>query len=218
MPLSLSRSRSHIFTRIYECTVAFARAFPSHPRVASGELDRAVARGKQFIVSIQRADGSWYGSWACCFTYGCWFGLEGLSLGPLGNEVKTVEVAVALRNGCAFLLSKQNQNGGWGEDFTSCFDRSYAVDGMEVWGDDQGSGIVPTAWALLGLMAAQCEDADAVRRGVEYLQRRQLADGDWPQEGIAGVFNRACGISYTQYRNVFPIWALGRYANHYLHK
>jgi squalene cyclase len=89
---------------------------------------------------------------------------------------------------------------------------------MEVWGDDQGSGIVPTAWALLGLMAAQCEDAGAVRRGVEYLQRRQLADGDWPQEGIAGVFNRACGISYTQYRNVFPIWALGRYANHYLHK
>ena len=41
--------------------------------------------------------------------------------------------------------------------------------------------------------------------------------GDWPQEGIAGVFNRACGISYTQYRNVFPIWALGRYARHYHH-
>jgi squalene cyclase len=34
---------------------------------------------------------------------------------------------------------------------------------------------------------------------------------DWPQEGITGVFNRACGITYTAYRNVFPIWALGRY-------
>ena len=36
--------------------------------------------------------------------------------------------------------------------------------------------------------------------------------GDWPQEGISGVFNRACGITYTAYRNVFPIWALGRCA------
>ena len=41
-------------------------------------------------------------------------------------------------------------------------------------------------------------------------------DGDWPQEGIAGVFNRACGITYTAYRNVFPIWALARYEQAYL--
>ena len=52
----------------------------------------------------------------------------------------------------------------------------------------------------------------AIRKGVSYLQKRQLPNGDWPQEGIAGVFNRACGISYTQYRNIFPIWALARYA------
>ena len=43
----------------------------------------------------------------------------------------------------------------------------------------------------------------------------QLPNGDWKQEGIAGVFNRACGISYTQYRNIFPIWALARYATMY---
>ena len=28
-----------------------------------------------------------------------------------------------LRRACAFLLSKQNANGGWGEDFTSCYDK-----------------------------------------------------------------------------------------------
>jgi hypothetical protein len=27
---------------------------------------------------MQREDGSWYGSWAVCFTYGTWFGVEGL--------------------------------------------------------------------------------------------------------------------------------------------
>lgn len=36
--------------------------------------------------------------------------------------------------------------------------------------------------------------------------------GDWAQEGITGVFNRNCGITYSQYRNIFPLWALGRYA------
>jgi cycloartenol synthase len=55
----------------------------------------------------------------------------------------------------------------------------------------------------------------AVRRGVQYLMKRQLDCGDWPQEGISGVFNRACGITYTAYRNVFPIWALGRCAATY---
>jgi squalene cyclase len=32
------------------------------------------------------------------------------------------------------------------------------------------------------------------------------------RDSPAGVFNRSCGISYTQYRNIFPIWALGMYA------
>jgi len=40
--------------------------------------------------------------------------------------------------------------------------------------------------------------------------KRQLSTGDWPQEGISGVFNRSVGITYTAYRNVFPIWAMGR--------
>ena len=31
------------------------------------------------------------------------------------------------------------------------------------------------------------------------------------QENIAGVFNKSCAISYTAYRNVFPIWTLGRF-------
>ena len=73
-----------------------------------------------------------------------------------------------------------------------------------------GSAVVNTAWALLALSAANSPDVEAIRRGARYLMERQLPCGDWPQEGIAGVFNRACGITYTAYRNVFPIWALGR--------
>ena len=127
---------------------------------------------------------------------------------PLGSP--------ALRRACAFLLKHQHPNGGWGEDFTSCYNKAYAARGMELFGDGaHGSSVVCTGWALLALMAAECPDAAAVTQGVAYLAAKQRPDGDWPQEGIAGVFNRACGITYTAYRNVFPLWALGRYTTEY---
>jgi squalene cyclase len=75
-----------------------------------------------------------------------------------------------------------------------------------------GSGVVQTAWALLGLLAGGCTDKAALDRGRDFLMRRQLPTGDWAQEGITGVFNRSCGITYTAYRNLFPMWALARYA------
>jgi len=44
---------------------------------------------------------------------------------------------------------------------------------------------------------------------------RQLRNGDWKQESVSGIFNRTCGISYSNYRNIFPIWALGRFVTEY---
>jgi len=197
-----------------ECTsasltalVEFLHHFPETPRAS--EIKTSINRGRIFIRRIQRMDGSWYGSWACCFCYGCWFGIEGLVAAgesPLSSQAITKCVR--------YLLRHQRANGGWGEDFTSCYDKSYAKEGMARYGDE-GSGVVSTAWALLALSAAKCRDVEAIRRGVQYLMSKQLPSGDFPQEGIAGVFNRACGITYTAYRNVFPMWALGRCANVY---
>ena len=68
---------------------------------------------------------------------------------------------------------------------------------------------------LSSLMAGESEDRQAIDRGVNFLMHRQMATGDWDQEAITGVFNRSCGITYTAYRNVFPIWALLRYRNIY---
>ena len=190
-----------------ECSMAtltalvdFHKHYPDH---RSFEIQHAVDKGRDFLKSIQRPDGSWYGSWACCFCYGCWFGVEGLM--KAGESKNCPEI----KRACAFLLSQQRANGGWGEDFTSCYDKDYAQNGMDAYGDE-GSGVVNTAWALLALSLAECDDMEAIRRGIAYLMKRQLPSGDFPQEGISGVFNRACGITYTAYRNVFPLWALGR--------
>jgi len=191
-----------------ECSMAsmtglamFHDMFPGH---RSKEIHTALQRGRSFMKRIQRPDGSWYGSWACCFCYGCWFGVEGLIM---AGEPKT---SPAITKCVAFLLRHQRTNGGWGEDFTSCYDKDYARDGMVQYGDEHGSGVVNTAWALMSLAQAECTDVDAIRRGIHYLIKQQLPSGDWPQEGISGVFNRSIGITYTAYRNVFPIWAIGR--------
>eukprot|EP00429_Kryptoperidinium_foliaceum_P000631 CAMPEP_0176013960 /NCGR_PEP_ID=MMETSP0120_2-20121206/6575_1 /TAXON_ID=160619 /ORGANISM="Kryptoperidinium foliaceum, Strain CCMP 1326" /LENGTH=900 /DNA_ID=CAMNT_0017346883 /DNA_START=17 /DNA_END=2715 /DNA_ORIENTATION=+ len=136
-----------------ECSMAsltalvdFQERFPDHRKE---DIQHAIDKGRDFLKGIQRDDGSWYGSWACCFTYGIWFGVEGLV--KCGEPLDSPCIVDA----CKFLLKHQRPNGGWGEDFTSCYDKDYAKEGMKAYGDD-GSGIINTAWALLALSMAKC--------------------------------------------------------------
>jgi len=183
---------------------AFAEDIPDH---RATEVFNAIQAGRGFLKSIQRQDGSWYGSWGVCFIYGTWFGIEGLV--AAGESLDSPEVRKAVE----WLLSKQNPNGGWGETYYACVNKAYPEHGAGPYGRD-GSGVVQTAWAILGLIAGGCQDLSAMKRGVRYLMDRQLPSGDWEQEAITGVFNRSCGITYTAYRNVFPIWALARFNRH----
>ena len=50
------------------------------------------------------------------------------------------------------------------------------------------------------------------------MRRKQLANGDWNQESISGVFNANCAISYSGYKNIFPIWAFAAYHSKYSKK
>jgi len=183
---------------------AFHRHFPTH---RTAEVISSLARGQRFIRGIQRPDGSWYGSWGVCFTYATWFGVEALR----AAGVQTSDVSI--RRAVAFIMSKQNGNGGWGESYRSCVDKYYDGRAEAAFGAG-GSGVVQTAWSCLALMSAEVSaptEVEAVERGIRFLMAQQLASGDFPQEGITGVFNRSCGITYTSYRNTFPIWALGKH-------
>ena len=74
--------------------------------------------------------------------------------------------------------------------------------------------VVNTAWAMLALMAVGWHRIDPapLTAGAACLLRAQLPTGDWPQQHISGVFNRNAMITYANYRNIFPLWALGEYA------
>ncbi len=183
-----------------ECSSACIRAlceFRHHyPDYRRTEIDRAVNKGVRFIKSKQRPDGSWLGSWAVCFTYAGWFGLTALAVAGQADSPEA-------KKGCEFLLSKQNPDGSWGESYLSSVQKEYIP--------HREGQVINTAWALLGIMVCGYRDHEAVEKGIRFLTRMQQTDGDWPQQSISGVFNFNCMISYSNYRNIFPLWALGRY-------
>jgi len=173
-------------------------------RVATllAELDRpqdrpALARALDFLRREQRPEGCWFGRWGTNYLYGTWsvlaaFAAAGLSAAP------------EVRRAVAWLKSRQQADGGWGESNDSYFDPLLAGAGAR-------STACQTAWALLGLMAAGEARSGEVARGVAYLLRTQRS-GRWHDPGFnAPGFPRVFHLKYHGYSRYFPYWALARY-------
>lgn len=208
-----------------ECTTASVTALSLfskyYPDYRADAIRAAKKKAVSYIKRVQRADGSWYGSWGICFTYAAMFALE--SLASIGETYETSDDS---RRGCDFLISKQQADGGWGE--------SYLSSEKHVYVQHEKSQVVQTAWACLALMEARYPDKAPLERGIKLLMARQQRNGEWLQESIEGVFNQSwyvlffckswrseklthvCSmISYPNYKFYWPIRALGLYSRQF---
>lgn len=162
---------------------------------------KPVADGVSYLRRTQLADGSWYGRWGMNYIYGTWSVLCALNVAGIDRDDPMV------RKASAWLVSIQNEDGGWGEDGTS-----YKLDYRGY--DKAPSTASQTAWALLGLMATGDVDDPAVARGIAYLQRTQGDDGFWEEARYTATgFPRVFYLRYHGYRKYFPLWAMARYRN-----
>jgi squalene/oxidosqualene cyclase-like protein len=188
-----------------ECTAAALLGLVQYRAAYPGDRDLAIARalerGRSYLFSQQRQDGSFEGSWGICFTYGTWFGIEGLRALGLDHRHERIQRA------CSFLQQHQLPDGGWGETAESNYYRRYVH-------AEHGQAVM-TAWAVLGLIAGGCARSAAVSNGVRFLIDVQREDGSYAPEHIAGMFNKTCAIQYDNYLKIFPLWALAQARSHW---
>lgn len=173
-----------------ECSTSVVAGLLSYEReIKDGyrhqDIQRTVQQTVKWILTQQREDGSWYGSWAICMTYAAMFSLHSLRLAGYRWD-NTPEV----RRGVEFLLSKQNADGGWGETYESCTTGVYT--------QAAESQVVQTSWAVIALMHADyhTHDSEPILRAAKLIMSRQTKDGAWKQERIEGVFNKNCTCSH----------------------
>ena len=165
------------------------------------EDDQVFARGVEYLLHEQEADGSWFGRWGTNYVYGTWSALCALNRANVGKQ------APAIRRAVDWLIAKQRADGGWGEDGASYWENQPRGEGKE-------STASQTAWAILGLMAAGEVAHQAVARGVAFLIANQQAHGLWDEDWYTAVgFPRVFYLRYHGYRAYFPLWALARYRN-----
>ena len=176
------------------------RCLSMFAQLGEGPNTNAVARDAlAYLMATQREDGSWFGRWGMNYIYGTWSALCALNAAQLPHDHPSIRKAVAWLESC------QNVDGGWGEDGSS-----YKLDykGYEA----APSTASQTAWAVLGLMAAQRVRSAAVVRGIDWLIEHCRDDGTWQEERFTATgFPRVFYLRYHGYRQYFPLWALARY-------
>lgn len=165
--------------------------------IDSQSFERALA----YLSREQGQEGCWFGRWGVNYIYGTSSVLTALSL------VAPQSHRLSIERGANWLISCQNQDGGWGETCLS-YDRP------ELKGQGRSTAS-QTAWALIGLMAAGEVKGFAklaIQRGVSYLLETQRADGTWDEAEFTGTgFPGHFYLKYHLYQQHFPLTALGRY-------
>ncbi|MDA8155767.1 MAG: squalene--hopene cyclase [Actinomycetota bacterium] len=165
-----------------------------------GMGDPRVKKAIRYLKSAQQPDGSFWGRWGVNYIYGTWSVLMGLR--AVGEDMSSPYV----RRAVEWLKGHQNMDGGWGECCESYGDYSLCGQGT--------STPSQTAWALLGLLAAEEDQSGEVHKGINFLLNAQKYDGTWDEPEFTGTgFPRYFMLRYHNYKNCFPLMALSRFVN-----
>jgi squalene-hopene/tetraprenyl-beta-curcumene cyclase len=156
----------------------------------------AVRRGVAYLLQAQEKDGSWYGRWGVNYIYGSFLAMRGLAASGAPGARDAVARA-----------------GSWLRRF-----RMPMAGGAKAAPATIRDHFVPapscpsqTAWAVLGLLAANQRESAAVRRGTEFLLDRRNPDGTWPEDATTGTgFPTVFYLTYAMYRDYFPLLALAQ--------
>ncbi len=166
--------------------------------VGYGPSHDVVLKAIRFLKKQQEEDGTWWGRWGVNYIYGTSGVLAGL--GSIGEDMSKPYV----RRAVAWLKNHQKIDGGWGECCQSYDDPTLKCQGW--------STPSQTAWAIIGLIAAGEGTCEEVHKGIKYLLKKQQPDGTWEEEFFTGTgFPKYFMIRYHNYRNCFPLMALGRF-------
>ena len=175
--------------RVLECLATYGYSMKDQP----------VRRAVEFLKREQEQDGSWFGRWGANYIYGTALVLRGLEAVGMDYHEPCVQQAAE------WLRMMQNPDGGWGETCGS-------------YDDPNTKGVGPstasqTAWAVMGLLAANDTRSDSLQRGIAYLLKTQRRDGSWDEQWYTGTgFPRVFYLMYYMYRQYFPLIALTAYA------
>ncbi|KAL6638712.1 hypothetical protein ACP70R_023571 [Stipagrostis hirtigluma subsp. patula] len=172
-----------------ECTSSLIQALILFrgicPLYRHEEIDKIIRNGALFIEKNQRKDGSWY-----------------VKRDPYLMQI--------IRTMLWLMLHKIHKQPG-GDKYNTV--NSRPTDSDEEYVDSGNTHAVNTAWGMLGLLYAGQTERDPVPlyRAAKELINMQMETGEFPQQEIVGNFNSSLFFNYTNYRNLFPIWALGEF-------
>lgn len=177
-----------------------------HILEAMGTLGRTAKSSKQvkdavdYLKKEQKKSGfgAWSGRWGVNYIYGTGAAIVGL--------VRAGESPYQpyLQKALAWLASKQNEDGGFGETADSYRNKQLAGVGE--------STPSQTAWALLALMEGGPMYAKQAERAADYLMRVIERDGRWKDPSIVGTGHpEIVYMDYPSYAYAFPLTALARY-------
>ncbi len=169
-----------------------------HLKIHYGSGDRMLDRSVDYMRKNQRADGSWFGRWGVNYIYGTGEVLAGMAAVHVPKEDPAVIA------GINWLLTHQQECGGWGETPTTYEDITLRGTGPPTPSQ--------TAWALLPLIAFGMHRHPAVLSGIRFLLERQNPDGSWSQPEFTGTgFPAVFYLRYHYYHQYFPLMAISRW-------